>query len=227
MATKTQTATRRDEDDAPVADADREATAVSEVRDTDVRKNATFTQSAEALERDEATRERAEGAAGGGKAVVAAEDAEPVEGGDSAAQPTIPRDVRAPVAPEPAPNQLPSHKFLPNAQRDAERFLQGAGVSVDRGGDVIVDARDAVRLAPVREPRDAKDLALFLRLNPLAVNYIDRLPEFERDVLGIAEPDAWVADPQDMLEEAKRYNMLFPNPRNNAQMTDPLSHVER
>lgn len=236
MATKTQTAARRGEDTHQVdAAPNREeldarqdqATAVVEMTDAQADKNATATKSVEALERDEDQRERAEEAVqGDAPAVIEAEDARAEVDGNSPQSPTIPREVKAPVAPEPAPNQLPSEKFLPNAQRDAERFLQGAGIRTDVVGN-IVDARDGLRMSTGRGPRDAKDLALFLRLNPLAVNYLDRLDWFETEVLGVAEPDDWERRPEDMLEEAKRYNMLFPNPKNNAQITDPLSHVER
>jgi hypothetical protein len=238
MATRTQTANRKAEDANRVEEVDsledanrREgsfdaddvgATLVHETHENP----AELRQSVQEV-RDAEQAERAEETADDKGAVVEGTDVEAVADGDSPAHPTIPAEARAPVAPEPSENTPPSRKFLPNAQRDAERFLDSAGIRTDVVGDEFVDPRDVNRLGTGRGKRDAKDLALFLRLNPVAVNMLDRLDEYERDVLGIAEPDEWERPPEDMLEEAKRYNMLFPNPRNNAHITDPLSHVER
>jgi hypothetical protein len=211
-------------DEASAAAPEDDGRAVNEVPDSMLDRVAS--QPVEVIEENDAQRERAEAAADDHGLMIVAEDSGSSEDGPSLAHPTIPRSAKAPVAPMPSANQLPSESFLPNAERDALRFLQGAGVRTDLIGEII-DARDTLRHSFGRAPRDAKDLALFLRTNPDAINFLNKLDWYEREVLGVAEPDAWVARPEDMLEEAKRYNMLFPNPNNNALITDPLAHVAR
>lgn len=97
-----------------------------------------------------------------------------------------------------------SSKLLPNTHRDAQSLL-----AEDVDGDGIPDRR-SLRLDPdARGPRDARDLAVLLRQYPHWVNNLDQLEDLEKNEGKVVKPDSWVANPVDLLEEAKRYNMFF------------------
>lgn len=99
-----------------------------------------------------------------------------------------------------------SSMALPNAQRDAQLVL---AAEQDVDGDGLPDKR-SLRLDPdARGPRDARDLAILLRQYPHWVNTLDQLEQLEKTEGGVPKPDAWVANPIDLLAEAHKFNMFF------------------
>lgn len=93
---------------------------------------------------------------------------------------------------------------LPNNQAEAgvllaERLEKDENV---REPESVRATADATGL------RDARDLAKLLETYPHLINHLSTL-EDEEKALGIKNPVGWVKHPQDLLEEAKKYNFYF------------------
>lgn len=95
---------------------------------------------------------------------------------------------------------------IPNLSRDAELMRDENHPEVRKSRGTV--EREPFRITEGTGPRTAEDLAFLIRSRPEWVNVLDQLDDLER-AEGVKDPAPWVRNPVDLLEEAKRYNVVF------------------